>query len=425
MHTIVIVGGGFAGINLALHLANNSGFQVVLVDKNNYNHFTPLLYQVATGMLDVSSITIPFRTLFKKKTNLHFRYGELLRIDTIKKQLILDNGKLTYHQLVIAIGSKSNFFGNLNIERNSLPMKSIDQAVELRNTLLNIAEMASLADENRDLEALQNIVIAGGGPAGVEIAGMLAELRANALPKLYPELDNKGLNIYLVEGSENLLSGMRKASSAYAMQCMADMNVITLLNIKVDDYVDNIVSLSNGQTIISRTLIWTTGVTVEKVKGLEKANYGTGNRLIVSEYNEVFGYPDVFAIGDACLQMNNPDFPEGYPQLGSVASQQGKQLGKNLVRMRKGKTLRPFNYLDKGTMAIIGKSRATADMEFPKRTLKGWMAWAAWLFVHLALLITYRNKVKTMWEWTVSYLTTTEPDGLMIGKSKLSARKKT
>lgn len=421
MKKVVIIGGGFAGINMALSLSGNSNVQVTLIDKNNYNYFSPLLYQVATGMLNVSSITIPFRTIFKGKKNLRFRLGELQEISRESKTVKLDNGIVSYDFLVIATGTTSNFFGNQKIKRNSLPMKTIADAIELRNTLLNAAELATITDDETEKESLRNIVIAGGGPAGVEIAGMLSELRDYALNKIYPEIDKNKMKLYLIEGGNALLSSMSKKSRDYANACMIKLDVTVRYGVRVTDYTDNQVHLSDGSRIKTKTLIWTAGVEAYKFNGLKDTAYKKGNRILVDPFNKVIGTDNVYAIGDACLQTSK-DFPEGYPQLGSVATQQGKQLAKNIIKTIAGRDRRPFEYQDKGTMAIIGKNKATADMEVPKKTLTGWWAWAAWLVVHLFLLINYRNRVKTIWEWTTSYFTTTEPDGLLIGKAKFSSR---
>ncbi|WP_299125784.1 NAD(P)/FAD-dependent oxidoreductase [uncultured Winogradskyella sp.] len=422
MHKVVIIGGGFAGINLALDLAGDKAIEVTLVDKNNYNFFAPLLYQVSTGMLDVASISTPFRTLFKGKKNLTFRIGELKSIDEAAKQVILDTGKLTYDYLVLATGTTSNYFGNESIEKKSLPMKTIEESIQLRNTLLSVAELATITKDEDEKEKLRNIVITGGGPAGVEVAGMLAELRNKALQKIYPEINKDLLRIYLIEGGESLLGGMRKKSQDYAKKSLNKLGVIVMLETKVDDFKDNNVILNNGDKIPTKTLIWTAGVKAYKFEGLPESFYKQANRIEVDEFNRLKGHNSIFAIGDTCIQKHDNRYKEGFPQLGSVATQQGKQLAKNFKRLFQNKALKPFKFVDKGTMAIIGKSKATADMEIPKKTLTGWVAWAAWLGVHLFLLINYRNKIKTMWQWTTSYLTKTEPDALMIGRSKLTAR---
>lgn len=423
MHKIVIVGGGFAGVNLALDLANNDNIKVTLVDRNNYNFFPPLLYQVATGMLDVASISTSFRTLFKGKKNLKFRMGKLLSVHQEAKQIELDNGTVEYDYLVIATGATSNYFGNKSIERDSLPMKTIDESIRLRNTLLNVAELFSISDEEEGEKRERNIVIAGGGPAGVEVAGMLAELRNKALKKIYPEINSDLLKIYLIEGGSSLLGGMSKESCEYAKKSLEDLGVIIVLNTFVEDFKDDEVFLKGKESLPTRTLIWTAGVTAFRFEGLPDASYQRGNRLEVDEFNKLKDNDSIFAIGDACIQKHDKRYENGFPQLGSVATQQGKQLAKNIKRLLNNKPLKPFSYIDKGTMAIIGKSKATADMRFPKKTITGWFAWVTWLSVHLFLLINYRNKIKTIWQWTTSYFTTTEPDGLIIGKSKFNVRK--
>lgn len=424
MQRIVIVGGGFAGVNLALDLAVDDRVKVTLIDRNNYNFFPPLLYQVATGMLDVASISTSFRTLFKGKKNLKFRMGKLLSVNQEEKCIELDNGTVGYDYLVLATGATSNYFGNKSIEKDALPMKTIEESIELRNTLLNVAELFSISDDAAGGEKRErNIVIAGGGPAGVEVAGMLAELRNKALKKIYPEINRDLLKIYLVEGGNSLLGGMSEESREYAKKSLEDLGVILIFNTLVEDFKDDEVLLKGRDKIPTRTLIWTAGVTSFKFDGIPDECYQRGNRLEVDEFNRLRDSDTIFVIGDACIQKHDKRYINGFPQLGSVATQQGKQLAKNIKRLLDNKQLVPFSYVDKGTMAIIGKSKATADMRFPKRTIKGWFAWVTWLSVHLFLLINYRNKIKTIWQWTTSYFTTTEPDGLIIGKSKFDVRK--
>ncbi|WP_026451304.1 NAD(P)/FAD-dependent oxidoreductase [Aequorivita capsosiphonis] len=421
---IVIIGGGFAGINLARKMGGKKGVQITLVDKNNYNFFPPLLYQVATGMLDVSSISIPFRTLFSGKKNLHFRLGELEEVIPVENKVKLSTGELAYDYLVIATGTKANYFGMENIQKNSLPMKTIDDAVKLRNFLIREAEKYTYCKDEVEKRKMRNIVISGAGPSGVEVAGMIAEMRNRTLADIYPELSNTPLNIYLVDGAPTVLPPMREKSQKYSQESLEKMGIIVKLNKMVSDYKDDKVYFKDGESIETKTLIWTAGVTAMKFKGLSDDLYGKGNRLNVNEYNKVENSDSIFAIGDACLQMNDPNFPKGYPQLGSVASQQGENLARNLIVIAKkqnsedkGEDIKPFHYNDKGTMAIIGKSRAVADLNMPKTTLTGWLAWFSWLFVHLFLLISYRNRFRTMWNWTSAYFGKGQSQGLMVGEN--------
>ena len=413
---IVIVGGGFAGINLAKHLGNKKGLQVTLVDRNNYNFFAPLLYQLATGLLDVSSISIPFRALFKGVGNLHFRIGDLEKVVEEEKKIVLSTSEVHYDYLVMATGTESNFFGMNNIEKNSLPMKSVNDAIKLRNYLIMAGEKYSFATNEDEKRKMRNIVISGAGPSGVEIAGMIAEMRNRKFNKIYPELKDEALNIYLVDGADSVLPPMRKASQKYSKKSLEDMGINVMLNKMVADYVDDKVVFTDGEFIETKTLIWTAGVTAIKFKGISDDYYEKGARLKVDAFNKVIGSDVIYAIGDCCIQKTDPDWPEGHPQLGSVAQQQGKALAKNFVRMVQNKNLEPFSYFDKGTMAIIGDKKAVADMVFPKTTLTGFFAWMAWLFVHLFLLVDYRNQWKTFWNWANTYLGKGNSQGIMVGE---------
>lgn len=416
-YRVVIIGGGFAGINLATHLAGKKQLKVTLVDRNNYNFFSPLLYQVATGMLDVSSIAIPFRTLFKGKENLFFRLGELKRVLPAQNEVILSSGKLSYDYLVIATGTVANFFGMENIEKNSLPMKNVNHAVKMRNFLLREAEKYTYTKDEDLKRKMRNIVISGAGPTGVEVAGMLAEMRNRILGDIYPELKKEPLNIYLVDGADSVLPPMREKSQKYTQKSLEKMGIKVMLNKMVSDYKDNKVYFKDGEVIETNTLIWTAGVTAPKFEGLPDELYEKGNRLKVNEYNKVENTDNIYAIGDGCVQMKDPDFPKGHPQLASVAMQQGKHLAKNLLQIIKNEHPKPFKYKDKGTMAIIGKNKATADLTFPKTTLTGWLAWMSWLLVHLTLLINYRNRIRTLYNWMNDYFGEAQSQGLMVGKT--------
>ncbi|MBJ7881414.1 NAD(P)/FAD-dependent oxidoreductase [Gelidibacter salicanalis] len=414
---IIIIGGGFAGINLAKKLSGAKGLQVTLVDRNNYNFFPPLLYQVATGMLDISSITIPFRTLFTKKKNLHFRLGELEAIDTETNTVQLSTGPLHYDYLVIATGTESNFFGMETIEKNALPMKNVNDAIKLRNYLIMEGEKYTFCTNEDEKRKMRNIVISGAGPSGVEIAGMIAEMRKRKLMDIYPELDGEQLNIYLVDAASTVLPPMSEKSQKYTQKTLENLGIIVKLNKMVSDYKDDKVYFKDGESIETKTLIWTAGVTGIKIKGIREDAYVKGNRLIVDAFNKVVHYRNIYAIGDACIQKTDPEFPEGHPQLGSVAQQQGKVLAENFVAMTMNKSWEPFKYNDKGAMAIIGDQKAVADMTFPKTTLTGWIAWFSWLFVHLFLLVSYRNKFRTFWNWFNAYVGKGHSQGVMVGQT--------
>ncbi len=414
---IVILGGGFAGVNLAQKLQGAAGIEVTVVDQNNYNFFTPLLYQVATGLLEVSSISLPFRTLFEGKKNIHFRLGELLSVSPEARTVALSTGTLHYDELVIAIGTQSNFFGMETISEKSLPMKTIYDAVALRNYLLQQFEAATYTADPVEKKKLQTIVVSGGGPSGVEIAGMLAEMRMRILGRLYPETDQSQLEIHLVDGGAAVLGPMSEESHRYAQESLEEMGVKVHLHTTVTDYKDDTVFFKDGGAIGAKTLIWTAGVTGTQIAGLPAEIYQRGNRIAVDAFNKVQALEHIWVIGDAAVELDNPDYPHGHPQLASVATQQGAHLAHNFKRAAEGKALTPFKYTDKGTMAIIGRGKAVAELTIPKKkTLTGWLAWMAWLFIHLFLLISYRNRLKTMWNWTSAYFSPRRPLGLLVVK---------
>lgn len=414
---IVIIGGGFGGINLAKKLKNREGLRVTLVDKNNYNFFPPLLYQVATGFLDVSSISMPFRSLFKGVRNLRFRMGELLEVRPESNSVLLTSGELTYDALVIATGTVSNFFGMENIKKYGLPMKTIDDAVEMRNYLLQKTEEAAALAPDINSESYRNVVISGAGPTGVEVAGMLAEMRNDILGKIYPEFEASRLQIYLVDATPTVLPPMREKSQKYTYKALEKIGVKVMLGKMVQDYKDEVVYFKDGDTIETKTLIWTAGVVAQRFKGIPEQSYSRGNRLLVNDFNQVEGTDNIYAVGDVCLQKTDSEFPEGHPQLANVAMEQGIQLGKNFIAMTKGEPLKPFRYNDKGSMAIIGRNMAVADLTTPNRSFTGWFAWMLWLFIHLFQLINYRNRIKTMWNWTIAYFTQDQSLGMIVRPS--------
>ena len=403
MKEILIIGGGFAGINLARNLSNVKDFHVTLVDKNNYNFFPPLLYQVATGFLEASNISYPFRKFFHGKKNSNFRLGELQKIAPEENKVVLSTGELSYNYLVLATGTESNFFGIENIRRYALPMKTVDDAIEMRNTLLQAAEEATITADGAERRKLSTVVIAGGGPTGVEVAGMLAEMRINILEKDYPELSSNQFRIILVDGAPVLLTPMSEKSQKYTYEALLKMGVEIKLNTQVKDYIDDTVMFADGESLQTKLLIWTAGVTSKVFDGIPKECYGRGKRLLVDEYNKVQDMENIYAIGDTCLQTTDKNFPQGHPQLAQPAIQQGKNLARNLVAMQEQRPLTAFSYYDKGALAIIGRNKAVAEIPKPKMIIKGWLAWAAWLFVHLYSLINYRNRIKTMYNWTTAY----------------------
>lgn len=401
---IVIIGGGFAGINLAKELANQQKIEVILVDKNNYNFFPPLIYQVATAFLEPTSISYPFRKFFVGKKNLSFRLGELQQVIPGENKIILNNGELEYDYLVFATGAETSYFGMENVKKNAIPMKTLDDAIEMRNTLLKNLEKATICKNIRKRRKLLTIVVAGGGPTGVEVSGMIAEMRKNILLKEYPELATTASNLYLVDGSNALLAPMSKASQEDTHKALAELGVVIKLNTRVIDYKDDTVFFENGETIQTKNLIWAAGVSAKAFEGIPAESYGRGKRMATDAFNKVNGTQNIYAIGDTCIQLTDTNFPGGHPQVAQVAIQQGINLAQNFIAINQNKTLKPFTYNDKGSMAIIGKNKAVVDLPHPKLHFNGFFAWAIWLFIHLISLITYRNRIKTFYNWMIAYL---------------------
>lgn len=417
MH-IVIIGGGFAGINLAKALTNEKGITVTLVDKNNYNFFPPLIYQVATAFLEPSSISYPFRKFFAGKKNLQFRLGELLKVIPNENKVILNNGELAYDQLVFATGAETSYFGMENVRKNAIPMKTLNDAIEMRNTLLKNLEKAAICKDIRKRRKLLTIVVAGGGPTGVEVSGMFAEMRKSILIKEYPELETSASNIYLVDGGEALLSPMSVASQQDTFEAVTKLGVVVKLNTRVVDYKDDTVFFEDGNTIQTKNLIWAAGVTAREYEGIPAESYGRGKRMLTDVFNKVNGATNIFAIGDTCLQLTDENFPQGHPQVAQVAIQQGLNLADNFKKLLQQDTLKPFVYKDKGSMAIIGKNKAVVDLPKPSLHFKGFFAWMIWLFVHLMSLITYRNRINTFYHWMIAYFSKDQSLRMIIRPNK-------
>ena len=414
---IVIIGGGFAGINLAKELTNEKDIEVTLVDKNNYNFFPPLIYQVATAFLEPSSISYPFRKFFAGKKNLQFRLGELLKVVPAENKIILNNGELLYDRLVFATGAETSYFGMENVKKNAIPMKTLNDAIEMRNTLLKNLEKAAICKDIRKRRKLLTIVVAGGGPTGVEVSGMFAEMRKNILLKEYPELDTSVSNIYLVDGGDALLSPMSKESQEDTLEAVTKLGVIVKLNTRVVDYKDDTVFFADGNTIQTKNLIWAAGVSAREFEGIPAESYGRGKRMATDAFNKVNGTENIYAIGDTCIQTNDTNFPGGHPQVAQVAIQQGVNLAENFKLMLQNKPLKPFKYNDKGSMAIIGKNKAVVDLP-NKIHFKGFFAWVIWLFIHLISLITYRNRLQTFYNWMIAYFSKDQSLRMIIRPEK-------
>lgn len=401
----MIVGGGFAGLNLARQLFRNKFYDITLIDKNNYNYFTPLVYQVATGFLEPSSISYPFRMLFKGK-GIAFRMASLLSVDTAENKLSLsDGGELSYDYLVFATGAKANFFGNESVRRNAFPLKDMDDALSLRDEFIRTLERASIEKDPAEKQKLLTIVIAGGGPTGVEVAGMLAEMKKYIVGKDYPELKGASLEIYVIDSAPYLLSPMSEKTHKEAYNALTQLSVHVKLNTRVLRYENDKVELSDGENIEAKTLIWAAGVIANTFEGISEQSLGKGGRMMTDAYSQVRGYNNIFAIGDNSIQFTDTAYPGGHPQLAQPAIQQGKALAKNLLRLAKGQPMKPFKYFDRGDMAIIGRKLAVADLFKNKVHLRGLLGLLGWLFIHLISLVNYNNKIKTLYNWAVAYVT--------------------
>ena len=400
---IVIVGGGFAGVHIIKSLKNDQRFRITLVDKNNYHFFPPLIYQVATSFIQASNISYPFRKMISDSKNVHFHMGSLVKVNPESKTIETDTGTLSYDHLVLALGTESNFFGMENVQKCALPMKNIEEALYLRNHMLLNLEEAARNKDIKKAQRLQNIVIAGGGPTGVELAGMLAEMGKYIAEKEYPEMKLGLSNIYLIDALPTLLSPMSKMAQETAYNKLKKLGVKIHLNISVKDYVDNKVILSDGNTIETETLIWTSGVIGREVPGLPSESVAKGRRILVDQFNKVNGVNDIYALGDICLQLTDPNFPKGHPQLAQVAIQQGKNLGTNFKKMEQSEKLNSFKYNDKGSMAIISKFNAVVDL--PKFSFNGFLAWLTWLFIHVIPLVSFRSKIRLALDWFRLFIT--------------------
>jgi NADH dehydrogenase len=400
---VVVVGGGFAGIRLVRNLAKDDRFHITLVDINNYHFFPPLLYQVATAFIEASNISYPFRRMFQDQENIRFYMGALQKVNPEEHTILTSTGILEYDYLVLAVGTETNYFGMENVKNNSVPMKNITDALSLRNHLLLTMEKAVRAQERPEKRKLLNIVIAGGGPTGVEIAGMLAEMGHYVKNKEYPEIKDLSAHIHLIDAGPSLLGPMSTTAQVEAAKVLKKLGVRIQLNTAVKDYIDGKVILGDGSTIPTNELIRTSGVIGREIPGLPKEAIGKGRRILVNEYNAVIGTHNIFAIGDICLQTTDKNFPNGHPQLAQVAIQQGELLAKNFKRLASKEPLIPFAYKDKGSMAIISKFKAVADL--PKFSFKGFFAWLIWLFIHIIPIAGYRNKVKLALNWFWSFIT--------------------
>ncbi|MCT4624478.1 MAG: NAD(P)/FAD-dependent oxidoreductase [Schleiferiaceae bacterium] len=410
---VVIIGAGFGGLEVVKKLSSKH-YQIVLIDKNNYHTFQPLLYQVATAGLEPDSIAYPIRKIFKSKKNFYFRNTVAQNVDTEKKELHTEDGILKFDVLVIATGSTSNYFGNKRIEQLAMPMKSVPEALNLRSLFLENFEASLLTSDLTEREKLMNYVIVGGGPTGVELAGAMAELKNHVLPNDYPDLDIRRMRILLLEGGDSLLKAMNKKAGSQAEEYLQKLGVEVWLNTFVNDYDGDTVT-TNNKSLPAKTLIWAAGVTGNLLEGIPKESIDRG-RILVNDTNLIDGTNSIYAIGDIAL-MNSVG-PMGDPMVAQTAIQHGTNLAYNLNALAQGKSPRPFIYNDKGSMATIGRNRAVAEIGQIK--LKGILAWSTWMFVHLITLVGFRNKMVALLNWVQSYFTYDKGIRLIIRPFKKS-----
>ncbi len=397
---IIVIGGGFAGVQFIKNL-DEKLFDILLIDKINHHQFQPLFYQVAASQLEPASISFPLRNIFKYKRNLQIRLAELLSVNTTENKIETSIGPFNYDVLVIAVGCTTNFFGNEEIRKHSYTLKTTNDAIEIRNHILQTFEDIISAEE-KDKAALLNLTIVGAGPTGVELAGAFAEIKKDILPKDYPGINFAEFNINLIEGSKHTLNSMSEMSKAASAKYLEQLGVNIITETFVKNYDGHTLELSNGNTIQSKTVIWAAGVIGNKINGLPTAAMKQGNRIAVNRTNLVDGCQNIYAIGDIAL-METPKYPKGHPQLANVAINQAKNLAKNLQRLTSNSAQKEFEYTDLGSMATIGRNKAVVDLPF--YNFKGHFAWLVWMFLHLMLILSVRNKLIIFINWVWAYFT--------------------
>lgn len=398
---VVIVGAGFAGLTLAKKLSSKF-FQVVLIDKNNYHQFQPLFYQVATSGLEPSSISFPLRKIFQCNKNVYIRMAAVTAISSENNTIQTNIGDIEYDYLVLAQGAEPNYFNNRQLQENAYSMKSVSEALLLRNTLLQNYENALTVTDEKQRDAYLNVVIVGGGPTGVELAGAIAEMKKKILPKDYFELNFGSMHIHLLEGASMLLNGMSQDAGITAIKYLNQLGVNVQTNTLVKEYDGLTVQLSNGKSLESRCLIWAAGVKGTFIPGLSAGASGTNNRILVDRYNQVLNQKGIYAIGDIA-QMTTGKWPKGHPQMAQVAIQQARHLANNLLHLTTGRNPRPFIYVNKGIMATVGRNLAL--VEVGKMKLKGFVAWLVWMMIHLMTIIGVKNRLFVLINWIWQYVT--------------------
>jgi NADH dehydrogenase len=409
---IVIIGGGFAGLQLAKNLNNQGKYKVMVIDKMNHHMFQPLFYQVATGRIEPSNISFPFRKIFQRSKNIQFRMTEVKKIIPSENKIIGDDGVFTYDKLVIATGCKTNFFGNQKMQELALGMKNTQEAITIRNHILMTFEKMIIERKSSD-DGNWNLVIVGSGPTGVELAGAFSEMKTHILPRDYPRMNFSDLNIILISAGDKPLEAMSEESQDAAEDYLKQLGVKFLKNERVTDYDGEVINMQSGNSIPTNNVIWAAGVTGNIIDDFNKENL-VRNRYIVDRYNKVKGFDNIFAIGDIAY-METPKYPQGHPQVANVAINQGKNLAKNFKKNSE-KDWQEYEYIDRGSMATIGKHRAVVDL--PKFKFQGFLAWYLWMFLHLMLILSVRNKLAIFFNWMWSYINKDSSLRLIIAPSK-------
>jgi NADH dehydrogenase len=400
---ILVIGGGFAGLELIKRLGNSEKYEIILVDSNNYNFFAPLIYQVSSGFMEPSAISYPFRKILRDFKNVRFRLGSLEKVMPDARKIILNNGELSYDILIMATGTETNYFGNKNIEEKCLPMKTISDALSLRNTILTRLDLATRIEDTAERKKYLTFVIAGAGPTGVELSGIIAELSSSVIMKDYPELKKEELGeIYLVDGQESVLSSMSAHAQKYASKKLAAYGVHLIMDTFVQDFDGESVQLSNGSKVDTKNLIWAAGVQAKVFEGFHPDSFGHGKRLKTNQFNQVHLADTIYALGDCAIIDGDIKYPQGHPQVAQPAIQQAKNLADNLLKNQEA--WKPFAYKDKGSLAIIGRNKAVLDFPNQLYAMSGFLSWLIWIFVHIMSLVNFKNKLRALYNWLGYYI---------------------